>query len=289
MRCFLLGFLILVPALAGADEVRLRNGKVFEGVIAVERGDVVEVRIPGGSLSLARSSVREIVRSSSAYGLYLERAAALRDRDAGAAAWFDLARWARRQQLDGAAREAALVAAELNPKLEGLAPFLRSLGYELDEASGNWLPFAEAMSRKGMVLADGRWMTKTEAFDFYRRVEAEARDRRRERETDRLERATAEARLAAAEMELSRASGESRLQALVVVPSPYLWPVAVFPGGFFPPPALPVPKAPEPPGPTRRPIPQTHRGTLTLDVITRQPGSLFPGESSRVSSSSNGR
>jgi hypothetical protein len=70
------------------------------------------------------------------------------------------------------------------------------------------------------------------------------------------------------------------------MPNPYLWPMAVFPGYW--PPAIPVPVAPEP---DPRPMPQTHRGTLTLDVFTRQPGSLFPGgsESTRSSSSSNGR
>jgi hypothetical protein len=285
MRRVLLGLLILVPALAAADEVRLQNGKVFEGVIAVEHGDVVEVRIPGGSLSLPRSSVREIVRSSSPYGTYLERSAELRGRDAGAEAWFELAKWARRQELGSASREAALAAAELDPSLEGLAPFLRAMGYELDETERVWVPLAEAMRRKGLVLAGGRWMNKAEAAEFNRQIAEEARARRRELEADRLERATAEARLAAAEMELSRAADRAPAP-YIVMPNPYLWPMAIFPGYW--PPAIPVPVAPEP---NQSRPPQAHRGTLTLDLMTRQPGSLFPGEldSSRSSSSSNGR
>jgi hypothetical protein len=285
MRRVLLGLLILVPALAAADEVRLQNGKVFEGVIAVEHGDVVEVRIPGGSLSLPRASVREIVRSSSPYGTYLERSAALRERDADAAAWLELAKWARRQELGSAAREAALAAAELDPALPGLAPLLRGMGYELDETDRVWLPLAETMRRKGLVLAGGRWVTKAEAAEIYRQLDEEARARRREREAERLERATAEARLAAAEMELSRAA-EPAPSPYIVMPNPYLWPMAIFPGYW--PPAIPVPVAPEP---NQSRPPQTHRGTLTLDVFTRQPGSLFPGEldRERSSSSSNGR
>jgi hypothetical protein len=206
MRRVLLGLLILVPALAAADEVRLRNGKVFEGVIAVEHGDVVEVRIPGGSLSLPRASVREIVRSSSPYGTYLERSSALRARDADAAAWLELAKWARGQELGSAAREAALAAAELDPKLAGLAPVLRAMGYELDETDGVWVPLAEAMRRKGLVLAGDRWVTKIEADEISRQAIEDARARRRDWEAERLERATADARLAAAQMELSRAA-----------------------------------------------------------------------------------
>lgn len=285
MRRVLLVLLILVPALAAADEVRLRNGKVFEGVIAVEHGDVVEVRIPGGSLSLPRASVSEIVRSSSPYGTYLERSSELRARAANAAAWLELAKWARGQELGSAARESALAAAELDPKLAGLAPLLRAMGYELDEAGGVWVPLAEAMRRKGLVLAGDRWVTKAEAEEIYRHSAEEARARRREWEADRLERATAEARLAAAEMELSRAA-EPAPPPYVVMPNPYLWPTAIFPGYW--PPAIPVPVAPEP---NQRRMPQAHRGTLTLDVFTRQPGSLFPGElePTRSSSSSNGR
>jgi hypothetical protein len=280
MRRLLLGLLLLFPASAGrADDVRLRNGKTFEGVIAVERGAVVEVRIPGGTISLPKTSVREIVHSASPYGEYLERAGALR---AGGSArgWLDLARWARNQELDGAAREAALAAAELDPKLDGLAPFLRGLGYELDESEGRWLPLPEVMRRQGMVLADGRWMTRGEADELYRRAADEARERRRQREVDRLERATAEVRLAAAEIELSRAGGGAQnYPAMVMMPSAYLWPVAAFPG-FPMPPFVPVPVPPDAPHhrPPHRHVAESHRGTLTLDMITRQPGSLFPGE-----------
>jgi hypothetical protein len=222
--------------------------------------------------------VREIVRASSPYGEYVERSAALRAASAGAAAWLELAKWARGRELETAAREAGLAAAELDPTLAGLAPFLRGLGYELDAAEGRWLPLAEVMRRRGMVLADGRWMTRSEASEFYRRIEDEARARRREREADRLERAAAEARLAAAEIELSRANGVAAqpFGQVVMVPSPYLYPVAIFPG-FFPPPVMPVPLPPAPwPGEPR--VPPAHRGPLTLDMTIRQPGSLFPGE-----------
>ncbi len=283
MRRLLLGLLLWIPANAGrADDVRLQNGKTFEGVIAVERGAVVEVRIPGGTISLPKASVREIVHSASPYGEYLQRAGALRT-GGSARAWLDLARWARSQELDSAAREAALQAADLDPALAGLAPFLRGLGYERDASEGRWLPFAEVMRRQGMVLADGRWMTRSEAAELSRRAEEEARERRREREVDRLEHATAAVRLAAAEMELSRAVAPP--PAIVMMPSAYLWPVAVFPG-FPMPPVVPVPVPRDPRHPPMRHTSDAHRGTVTLDMITRQPGSLFPGELDLSGSSS---
>ena len=269
---FLVLPLLLLSAPSHADDVRLRNGKVFEGVIAEERGDTVLVHIPGGSLSLARASVREIVRSASPYAEYLNRARALRASGAAAAEWLALARWARGQELDTAAREAALEAAALEPKLEGLAPLLRGFGYELDAAENRWLPVAEVMKRRGLVLADGRWMSRQEAAEIARQDAEEARLRRQARDAERVERAAAEARLAAAELELARAYAPPPSAAVVVVPGAFLWPVAVFPG--FPAPPLPIPEHPDRP---RRHEPR-QRDPRSIDMRIRQPGSLFPGE-----------
>ena len=53
----------LVLALPGAaDEVTLRNGSVFSGVVR-EQGDRVVVQMDSGSMSFLRIDVREIVRS----------------------------------------------------------------------------------------------------------------------------------------------------------------------------------------------------------------------------------
>lgn len=279
----LLPLVFLLAAPSHADDVRLRNGKVFEGVIAEERGDTVLVRIPGGSLSLARASVREIVRSASPYAEYLDRVRALRAANAGAADWLALARWARDHELDTAVREAALEAAALEPKLAGLAPLLRGLGYELETSENRWLPLAEVMKRRGLVLADGRWMSRQEAVELARHEAEEARLRRQARDAERVERAAAEARLAAAELELARAYAPPPTAAVVVVPSAFLWPVAVFPG--FPAPPLPFPDHPDRP---RRHEPRP-RDSRSIDMRIRQPGSLFPGELDLSSSSTSSK
>ena len=210
MRRFLPGLLLLFCAGALlADDVRLHNGRTFEGVIVAERDGSLELQLPGGTIRIPRSSVREIVASDAPYAEYLSRAAELRRARPGALRWVELAHWASGHEMDTAAREAALEAAALDPQLAELAPVMRALGYELDEATRRWLPFEEAMRSRGLVLVEGNWLSREEASELRRRNEEAARERRRDLEADRLERAAAEMRLAAAEMEWNRALGSS--------------------------------------------------------------------------------
>jgi signal recognition particle subunit SEC65 len=274
---------LLALALAAplfADDVHLTNGKVFEGVIADWRGSVLVMRIPGGEMTLARSSVREVVRSQSGYPEFLERERGLRLRaDAAAGDWLDLARMALRVELRQSAREAALEAAVRDPRLEGLAPILRSLGYELDERESAWLPREEVMRRRGYLLHEGHWITREEAALL--RAEAAEREREREvRERARLERATLQARLAAAENDARHAAAAPAAvqPTVVVIGTPWGWPVLVQPG---------PPLAPTPPGEagaqvsgSRRPgATAGSRSELAIDIRVRQPGSLFPARS----------
>jgi hypothetical protein len=252
-----------------ADDVRLQNGKTFEGVIVAERDGTLDLQMPGGTISIPKSSVREVVPSDSPYTEYLSRAAELRGTGAGAARWLELALWASSKQMETAAREAALVAAALDPSLAELAPRMRALGYELDEANGRWLPFEEVMRSRGLVLVDGNWLSREEAAELRRRNEEEARDR----EAARLERAAAEMRLAAAEMELNRATYDS-------YPDyyddwwgvPYYWPVGFHPG-FHPgkDPGRPHP-APHTPRVDRGGSHAPPAGATTRNGVAQQPG-----------------
>ena len=203
MRSSLLVPLLLLSAGAlRADEVRLLNGRTLEGVVSAESEDAVELQVPGGTISIPRAKVREIVRSDSAWTEYQSRAAELRKSGGEARDWVQLAHWASGERMDTAARDAALEAARIDPRLAELAPVMRGFGYELDEPTSRWLPFEEAMRSRGLVPVDGNWLTPQEAAELRRRSEEEARAR----ELERLDRAAAEARLAAAELEASRAS-----------------------------------------------------------------------------------
>lgn len=276
IRCvaaLLFGLFSVAPV--WADTVYLANGRKFENVIAEMTETEVKIRMPGGSLSLPRSHVLRVESSESTFSEYLRRKEAIR-RGATAADWLELARWARSQGLEQGAREAALAAAHLNPRLEGLAPLLRSHGYVLDEQLDRWIPYADSMRRRGFVLADGQWLSREESEARQRARDEEMARRRAERAATQASQATRAVR----EVELALASLElrERLQR-TEEPVAVGWPVYVVPGTWFIPPASPChhcgPKPEPPAGPQPSPgaRPQQPRSHGVFHV----PGSLLPG------------
>lgn len=282
IRCcaaLLLGLASLAPA--WADTVHLKNGRKFENVVAETTETEVTIRMPGGSLSLPRSHVLRVESSESSFSEYLRRKEAIHRSGSAsdAAAWLLLAQWAKTHGLEQGAREAALAAAHLNPRLEGLAPLLRAHGYVLDEQLDRWIPYADSMRRQGFVLADGQWIS---------RAESEARQRARDEELARrrAERAAtqaAEATQAVREVELALATMElrdrrQRAEEPAVVDG---WPYYAYPGYWLAPPVVPPCNScgprPDPPGPpqppAQRPQPQQPRSHGVFHV----PGSLLPG------------
>jgi hypothetical protein len=279
IRCFAALLFGLVPlAPLWADTVYLANGRTFENVVAEMTETEVKIRMPGGSLSLPRSHVLRVESSDSDFAEYLRRKAAIgRDGSTSdAAAWFALAQWARKQGQEQGVREAALAAAHLNPRLEGLAPLLRSHGYVLDEQLDRWIPYADSMRRRGFVLADGQWISRQESEARQRVREEELAQRRAERAATQAAQSTQavrEVELAIASMELrERLQRTEKPQAVGV-------PFYVYPGYWSVPPAPPChgcgpqPEPPEPPQPPSGPSPQQPRSHGVFHV----PGSLLPG------------
>lgn len=270
-----LSLLLSLPAAVLADDVYLTNGRVFEGVIAEETETQVRIRMAGGVVAIPRGQVLRLEKGESPLAEYLRRKESLeRAPDAGAAGWLELARWARAQKLEP--REAALRAARIDPRLPGLAPLLLDLGYVLDEELGRWVPYAESMRRRGLVLVEGEWISREQYADRLKVLDYErardldaARKAREERVVERryreLERRTR------AEEEEARRQRE-RFAVFSV------YPVWIVPGFVVLPPSLPpdLPPGgePEPPSPPERPGfgPDAGRGTFT-----RIPGSLVPG------------
>jgi hypothetical protein len=277
IRCLAALLFGLVPlAPVWADTVYLANGRTFENVIAEMTETEVKIRMPGGSLSLPRSHVLRVESSDSDFAEYMRRKEAIR-RGATAADWLALAQWARRQGLEQGAREAALVAAGLNPRLEGLAPLLRSHGYVLDEQLDRWIPYADSMRRRGFVLADGHWISREENEARQRARDEELARRRAERAATQAAQATQAVR----EVELAIASLELRQRLQRPVEQPVAgWPVYVYPGSWLIPPAAPpchghgcgTGPRPEPPSPGAPP----HQPRSTHGVF-HVPGSLLPG------------
>jgi hypothetical protein len=218
---------ILLPLLCGAlaataasaDDVHLTNGKTFEGVIAVVTDSQVRIKMPGGEIRLPRSSVARVETADSSFAEFTRRKEAL-GKGAAAADWLGLARWSKANGFEPGVREAALKAADLDPHLPGIAPLLKPFGYVFDEQLDSFVPYAEAMRRKGFVQANGQWITREENAERVRE--------REDREARRASQEAAEASRRVADtlvqIELSRAA-----QASQPVAGPY-------DGGFYLPP-----------------------------------------------------
>jgi hypothetical protein len=271
MRFRLLVALLLVllaQAPGFADTVYLTNGRAFEGVIAEETDSAVKIQMPGGSLSLPRSHVLRVEKSASDFAEYLKRKTALQRGAAGAEAWLGLARWAKSQGLEQGAREAALAAAEQDPRHEGLAPLLRSYGFVLDAQLDRWIPYADSMRRQGLVQWNGQWISRDEYAARSRAEQQEAARQNAERAAARTARATQaarEAELALAEMELqARLSQASAPAGIPYMTYAYPWYA----------PAVPTPRPClhcGPHEPSRNGLPRSGQGSFM-----HVPGSLIP-------------
>jgi len=192
----------LVPVSGRADTVYLANGRSFEGVLAEETESQVHIRMPGGELKIAKSQVARVEKADSSYALYLERKQALRQ-GASAADWLALSRWAQGHGLPHGAREAALKAAEDEPRLAGLGPILRGFGYAFDEELERWIPYADSMRRRGFAQVNGQWLSRQELAERQRAGEEEAQ-RRAVRQAAEAAASAASASRALAELTLYR-------------------------------------------------------------------------------------
>ncbi|HVR29381.1 MAG TPA: hypothetical protein VMS86_07570 [Thermoanaerobaculia bacterium] len=158
--CLLAG--VLASSAATADSVYLKNGQIFEGVVAVVSGDQVRIDLAIGSMRLPLSQVDRIEEIGSTLGEYRERETRLRREAAGAGDWLELALWARARDFGRGVEKAALAAARLDPELDALAPVMASLGFVFDDSARQWVPYAESMRRQGLVEDGGQWITPEE-------------------------------------------------------------------------------------------------------------------------------
>lgn len=264
--------------LAVADDVYLANGQVFEGVIARRSGEQVRLRMANGELKVPASWVVRIEESDTALERYLARKAALGER-ASARDWLELARWAQAEGFAEGAREAALRAAALDPRLEGLEPLLRGAGFVFDEGSGSWLTEEALMVRRGYVRVGAEWLPAQVVAERERAAEEARLAAARSAREARLDQVIT--LLALSQLEEAR---EDRSRAEVPVVYPYAAPVvgapvAVFPGAFHPPAGHrphdggPHHNEPAPSGPP----PEAHQSGFTYDALAgRQPGSIIP-------------
>ncbi len=276
-------FLLAAVAAAlpvSADTVRLKNGRAYEGVIAERTPQGVRVQFAFGHMVIPGDQVTAIEKAPSALAGYLEQKAVLAARrDAKASHWLELARWAKTQDLASSSREAALLAAELDPGLPGLDALLHPMGLVYEDALRRWIPFADSMARRGLVPWDGEWITVEEQRERREELTRQAEVRAQE---------AASRRMAAAAEALQRTEErialreEERLRETVWDPyyayGPGYWPVATYPGYWVPQVVVvTTPRAPGPPPlpgqqPPQMSFPRNTYGRLQ----SRQPGSFLP-------------
>lgn len=197
----------LTVGTAVADDVYLTNGEVFEGVIAEVSPSQVRIHLPIGQMNLPRSQVLRVEEAETKLEVFRRRRAALVDSGSTSGEeWLDLARWARLNDLHREHREVALKTAELDPRMEGLAPIMHALGFTLDEDEGRWVTRSQYNRSRGLVFYEGEWMTEEERSD-------QVQERRAER-VERLALAQVEARLSAQDHRAQPEDDSSTAQAL---------------------------------------------------------------------------
>jgi len=186
---------VLVLALVGApllgDELFLKGGGRVTGEIVQETETAVTVDIGAGNMTVQRSSVVRIEKSSSPLQEYRAQAASLAPDDVEG--WRALGRWAARQGLTMQAREAfTKVKAVLpdDPEANNV------LGLVL--LDGHWVTEKESYTARGFVWFENEWMMPAE-------VQAIVGDRQAREDEDRQ---ALEAEIAADEAE--RAEQEAR-------------------------------------------------------------------------------
>lgn len=143
MRGFLIAAVVLAlsSVRAGADRIYLENGKAFDDVVLVSQTEhQVRFRVASGEMTLPTSWIARVERVPGDLEEYLRRQGELAESTApSATAYLELARWARARGLDHGFREALLLAAELEPGLDGLPPLMASLGYSMDRELAVWV------------------------------------------------------------------------------------------------------------------------------------------------------
>lgn len=135
---------------AAADEVVLRNGAAFSGIVR-EAGDKVVIEVDIGTMTFRKSEVRSITKSSDPLKEYEQKFQTVRD----AKDFYELAVWAREKGLASKSNELFRKVLSLDAGHEGAR---RALGYE--KVEGKWLDGDELMMAKGFLKHNGRWLPK---------------------------------------------------------------------------------------------------------------------------------
>ncbi len=150
VRIFAFLAVLALATPAFADEVVLRNGAVFTGVVR-EEGDRVVLHLDFGTMTFKRIDVRSIVKSDDPLKELDRR---MKDVE-GAQGHYDLAIWARDKGLTNRSNDLLRKAIEIEPDHAGAR---KALGYE--KVEGRWLEGDPLKVALGLVKHNGRWLPR---------------------------------------------------------------------------------------------------------------------------------
>ncbi|HLY75664.1 MAG TPA: hypothetical protein VKU80_16195, partial [Planctomycetota bacterium] len=136
-----------------ADEVVLKNGSAFSGVVR-EEGDRVVVEMDFGTMTFKRVDVRSISKGNDPYSEFETRAKTATD----VKGLLELAVWAKGKGLGTKSTELYRKVLSLDPDQ---ADARKALGYE--KVAGQWLTGDDLMVARGFVKRNGRWLAKDTA------------------------------------------------------------------------------------------------------------------------------
>ena len=158
--------LLLVPAMAGADDVILKGGGKVSGRILSRTNKAVEVDLGAGTITVPVTSIVRIDQKRSPLDDYYERAGKLRADDA--AGWLELGKWASSQGLGTQARTAFENVVAVDP---ANVEANQALGRVL--VDGRWVSQEESYRARGYVQFEGEWMTPAEQQAILKQRDAE--------------------------------------------------------------------------------------------------------------------
>ncbi len=148
--------LLLLPALALADEVYLKGAGKLSGKVVEERDGTVMVDVGDGVVGVPASRIDRIVKGPSPLDEYQTRAKALQPNDTRS--WRNLGHWAEQQGLFRQSKEAYQHVLQTAPDdLEARA----ALGYV--QHGGKWVTEEESYAARGFVQYNGAWMSPEQA------------------------------------------------------------------------------------------------------------------------------
>jgi hypothetical protein len=143
--------LLLALALpAAADEVVLKNGAAFSGVVR-EEGERVVLELDFGTMTFKKSEVRSVKKTTDPIKEYEQKLQAAID----AKGYYDVAVWAREKGLATRANDLFRKVVSLSPDHEGAR---KALGH--DKVDGRWLEGDDLLMARGLLKHNGRWLPK---------------------------------------------------------------------------------------------------------------------------------